>query len=246
MANDAPNNWREARRLRAFELSQEGWTGVAIAMALGVTEGVVSQWLRRAREGGKGALRTRKGTGRPPRLAQDKLERLAGLLVQGPEHSGFRGQVWTRARVREVIRGQEVVRFLRHVQRHVGERLLVVWDRTPGASRKARSGVFERGAGADSCGAIAGLCPGAESEGGHLQASEAGRTEEPLLRPPGGVDVGTAPCEGTAAAQALGDRRLLQASRPPLALFVRISKNTPEALFGASCGESGMNLGGRL
>lgn len=112
MANDAPNNWREARRLRAFELSQEGWTGVAIAMALGVTEGVVSQWLRRAREGGKGALRTRKGTGRPPRLAQDKLERLAGLLVQGPEHSGFRGQVWTRARVREVIRLFAAFHFL--------------------------------------------------------------------------------------------------------------------------------------
>lgn len=57
MANDAPNNWREARRRRAFELSQEGWTGVAIARALGGTEGAVSRWLRRAREGGKEALR---------------------------------------------------------------------------------------------------------------------------------------------------------------------------------------------
>lgn len=86
-------------------------------------------------------------------------------------------------------------------------------------------GRFWRGAGSGSCGAVAGLCTGAESEGGYLKASEAGRTEEPLLRPPGGVDVGTAPYEGTAAAQALGDQRLLQASRPPLALFVRISKN---------------------
>ena len=29
------------------------------------------------------------------------------------------------------IRGQEVVRFLRHLQRHVGTRLLVVWDGLP-------------------------------------------------------------------------------------------------------------------
>jgi transposase len=120
MANDNPKDWREARRLRAFELSQAGWTGVAIAQALGASEGAVSQWLRRAREGGKEALRTRKGSGRPAELPVDDLERLPELLAQGPEHFGFRGQVWTRGRVREVIRRAFGVRFS---EGHVGRLL---------------------------------------------------------------------------------------------------------------------------
>ena len=49
-----PREWREARRLRAFDLHERGWTGAAIAEALGVTGGAVSQWLCRARsEGGR-------------------------------------------------------------------------------------------------------------------------------------------------------------------------------------------------
>ena len=44
-------DWREGRRLRAYELKQQGWKQTQIADALGVTEGAVSQWMRRAREG---------------------------------------------------------------------------------------------------------------------------------------------------------------------------------------------------
>jgi transcriptional regulator with XRE-family HTH domain len=42
-------NWREGRRLRAWELFQEGWPQQRIAAALGVTKGAVSQWLSRAK-----------------------------------------------------------------------------------------------------------------------------------------------------------------------------------------------------
>jgi predicted transcriptional regulator len=45
-------DWREGRRLRAWELKQEGWTQQQIADALGVSKGAVSQWMKRAREGG--------------------------------------------------------------------------------------------------------------------------------------------------------------------------------------------------
>jgi hypothetical protein len=55
-----PADWLEGRRLRAWELHEAGWTGQKIAAALGVTPGAVSQWLRRAREGGgREALRKR-------------------------------------------------------------------------------------------------------------------------------------------------------------------------------------------
>lgn len=111
MANDKPKDWREARRLRAFELHQKGWTGTAIAEALGASEGAVSQWLSRAREGGREALLSRKSSGRAPELSEEDLKRLPELLSKGPEHFGFRGDVWTRARVGELIRRIFGVRF---------------------------------------------------------------------------------------------------------------------------------------
>ena len=92
MGQKQHTDWREARRFRALELSEQGWSGVAIAEALGVTEGAVSQWLGRAREGGgKEALRARKASGRPPRLSRAEKEQLPALLKQGAEHFGFRG-----------------------------------------------------------------------------------------------------------------------------------------------------------
>jgi predicted transcriptional regulator len=45
-------DWREGRRLRAFELKQEGWSQQQIADVLGVSKGAVSQWMKRARHGG--------------------------------------------------------------------------------------------------------------------------------------------------------------------------------------------------
>ena len=40
----------------------------------------------------------------PRRLAAEQLVRLPDLLYRSPEAYGFRGQVWTRQRVAEVIR----------------------------------------------------------------------------------------------------------------------------------------------
>ena len=54
---DRPRDWREARRLRAWELKQQGWQQQTIAPALGVSPGAVSQWLTRAAAGGVEALR---------------------------------------------------------------------------------------------------------------------------------------------------------------------------------------------
>jgi transposase len=40
-------DWREGRRLRAFELKEAGWSQKQIAQALGVSKGAVSQWMKR-------------------------------------------------------------------------------------------------------------------------------------------------------------------------------------------------------
>jgi transposase len=102
--NPTPHNWKEARRLQAWHLMQQGWSQCEIAEALGVSEGAVSQWRKRAREGGLEALRQRPRSGAPRRLTADQLARLPVLLHQGAEAYGFRGQVWTCGRIAAVIR----------------------------------------------------------------------------------------------------------------------------------------------
>src|SRR5215213_5531889 len=98
-------DWREGRRLRAFELKQEGWSQQQIAQALGVSKGAVSQWMKRARDGGGvEALKRRPAPGAQPRLSEEQRMKLPGLLERGAEAHGFRGEVWTCGRVAEVIR----------------------------------------------------------------------------------------------------------------------------------------------
>jgi transposase len=98
-------DWREGRRLRAWELKKEGWAQQRIADALGVSKGAVSQWMKRAREGGgPQALKRHPAPGATPRLSEDQRARLPELLAQGAEAHGFRGEVWTCERVAIVIR----------------------------------------------------------------------------------------------------------------------------------------------
>ena len=102
------NEWR---RLRAWDLPQQGWTGKAIAEALGVTQGAVSQWLKRAREQGPAALHHRLPPGPTPKLTAEQRAQLPALLVYGAEAYGFLGEVWTTPRVATVIEREFGVRY---------------------------------------------------------------------------------------------------------------------------------------
>jgi transposase len=104
LSSQQATNWREGRRLRALELKERGWKQAEIAEALGVTEGAVSQWMKRAREEGAQALRHKPPPGAPSRLSDEQRARLPELLAQGAEAHGFRGEVWTCERVAIVIR----------------------------------------------------------------------------------------------------------------------------------------------
>ena len=97
-------DWREGRRLRAWELHQQGWKQKDIAAALGVSPGAVSQWLKRGRDGGETRLRRQPPPGAKPRLSADQLAELRELLAQGAEAFGFIGQVWTSKRVAALIK----------------------------------------------------------------------------------------------------------------------------------------------
>ena len=75
-----------------------------MAEALGISRGAVSRWAARARQGGSQALRRRKPPGGPRKLKGDQLAQLPELLGQGPCSFGFSGEIWTRARIAQVIR----------------------------------------------------------------------------------------------------------------------------------------------
>lgn len=124
IASASATNWREGRRLRGWELHQQGWSQQQIATALGVTQGTVSKWLCCVHSQGLDALCHHKASGRPPRLTAAQLAQLPSLLDRGAEAFGFRGAVWTRARVAEVIKRSfgvsyhiaHISRLLKHIR----------------------------------------------------------------------------------------------------------------------------------
>jgi transposase len=117
-------DWREERRKRAWELKQQGWKQKEIAEALGVTEGAVSQWMKRGREGGEEALKACPSPGATPRLSAEQKAQIPALLAKGAPAYGFRGDVWTASRVAEAIERSFGVRYHRDhagaIVRHMG------------------------------------------------------------------------------------------------------------------------------
>lgn len=72
-------DWCEGRRLRAWELKQQGWKQSAIARALGVTRGAVSQWMKQAREEGVSGLYRRIAPGPAWKLSAEQRSHLPVL-----------------------------------------------------------------------------------------------------------------------------------------------------------------------
>jgi transposase len=111
------SDWREERRKRAWKLKEQGWQQKDIATALGVSEGAVSQWLKRGREQGVEALNAHPPKGVTPRLTAEQKAQIPDLLAKGAQAYGFRGDVWTASRVAEVIHRTFGVHYHRD---HVG------------------------------------------------------------------------------------------------------------------------------
>ncbi len=121
------DDWREWRRWRALTLKRQGWYQRDIADALGVREETVSRWLARVRDAGPEALRARCSPGHPPKLSSAQKRLIPEFLWHGAEAYGFRGQVWTCARIAQVIEEEFGVAYHKD---HVG-RLLQELQWTP-------------------------------------------------------------------------------------------------------------------
>jgi transposase len=99
----AASDWREWRRMRAWQLSEQGWGVRRIAEALGVSPSAVSVWLTTARAHGPAVLRSHPRLGAPARLSVAQLALLPDFLWHGAEAYGFRGELWTCGRVQRVL-----------------------------------------------------------------------------------------------------------------------------------------------
>ncbi len=90
-------SYREERRIRAWELKQEGWSQRKIAQELGVTEGAVSQWMKRVAEKGPASLKSQR-RGQRQSLSHSQLVLLGDCLEFGAMAFGHNDDHWTSER----------------------------------------------------------------------------------------------------------------------------------------------------
>jgi transposase len=109
-----PSDWKEWRRLRAWEMKQRDWVQQDIADALGVSKAAVSRWIHRALDHGVEALRSHPASGHPAKLTPLQKQRIPEFLSYGAEAYGFCGEVWTCARVARIIQWEFGVSYHKH------------------------------------------------------------------------------------------------------------------------------------
>ena len=107
----------EDRRRRALALWDRGLSLYEVGRRIDCAPSSVMRWLRARRRGGPEALRVRFSPGRPLKLGLRQRRRLLKLLLKGPQAHGYRTQLWTTARIAEVIWREFGVRYHRD---HVG------------------------------------------------------------------------------------------------------------------------------
>jgi|ERR1700688_3445036 len=110
----------EDRRRRALALVDEGLSLNEVGRRIGCSASSVKRWRDARRRGGQKALRVRFSPGRPPKLSRTQGRQLISVLFEGAMASGYATQLWTTARVAEVIWKRFRVRYHRD---HVGRLL---------------------------------------------------------------------------------------------------------------------------
>jgi transposase len=103
----------ERRRRRAVELVKRGESPAKVAYFLGCGRSSVYTWVKADREDAR-KLAGRPNAGPKPRLSDEQIEELEGLLLKGAVAHGWRNDLWSARRVAEVIRRRFGVEY--HVE----------------------------------------------------------------------------------------------------------------------------------
>jgi transposase len=93
----------EARRRKAVALLAEGDTVTAVAKQVGASHSSVLRWRDAVAAKGEAGLLAKPASGRPSRLSARQHQQLLKILGRGARRSGFATELWTCARVAQVI-----------------------------------------------------------------------------------------------------------------------------------------------
>jgi transposase len=167
----------ERRRFRAVELLENGEPPQLVARILGVSLSALSRWRRRARSG---TLEAKPVPGRPPRLTDRSYRDLEELLAEGAVAHGWANNLWTAARVAQVIETHFGVRYHPgHVSRLLKDRLNWTCQRPAHHHTDRNDAAIQRWVRE----AFPGILRAAEARGAHLVfVDEAGFMLEPTVR----------------------------------------------------------------
>lgn len=113
----------EGRRRQAVALLEAGLSLNAAARRLGCAPSSVMRWRNGVRCRGERGFQVGASPGRPPKLTAGQRRRLVRPLLQGSRAQGYRTDLWTTARVAEVIQRHFGVQY--HPD-HVGRLLHVL------------------------------------------------------------------------------------------------------------------------
>jgi transposase len=101
----------EHRRLLAVQRVLEGYTTEEVAEFLGVDPRSVRRWVAAYRDGGGQGLLSRPVPGRPPKLTLTQEKLVRRWLADSPSGHGFETELWTAARLSELIQEEFGVRL---------------------------------------------------------------------------------------------------------------------------------------
>lgn len=93
----------EDRRRRALRLVRRGMSFNEAGRKIGCAASSVMRWYRSFRAHGDKGLLVKFSPGRPLRLSAAKRRRLLALLLRGAMSCGYRTELWTTARIANVI-----------------------------------------------------------------------------------------------------------------------------------------------
>jgi transposase len=107
----------EDRRQRALALLKAGLSFNEVGRRIQCAASSVMRWFNIWRRGGAKALKVRSSPGRPVKLKPAQQRRLVRLLLKGPLARGYRTNLWTTARIAELIQQEFGVHYHRD---HIG------------------------------------------------------------------------------------------------------------------------------
>ena len=107
----------EDRRQRALALLRTGLSFNEVGRRIQCAASSVMRWFEAWRRGGETALKVRSSPGRPVKLKPAQQRRLVRLLLKGPLARGYRTNLWTTARIAELIQQEFGIRYHRD---HIG------------------------------------------------------------------------------------------------------------------------------